>query len=78
MRWNFFSSQDPLPVAERFRMEHEVWLNAVLRSGREMPRIPLRREDRGGFDRLRSRQGGPDRAARWWDLALRRAGEVGR
>jgi hypothetical protein len=78
MRWNFFSSRDPLPISERFRREHEAWLDAVIRSGRAMPRIPLRREDDGGFRALRQRAGGRQRAEQWWSLALKRAGDIGR
>jgi hypothetical protein len=72
MRWSFFSSHDDLPAPERFRREHEAFLDAALRSGRTFPRIPLRREDRGGFDCLRARPGGRDRADRWWSLAFAR------
>jgi hypothetical protein len=71
MRWPFFESHD-VPAGERFRREHEAWLNAAILSGRRFPRIPLRRQDEGGFDLLRARPGGRERAERWWRLALAR------
>jgi hypothetical protein len=72
MRWSFFSSHDSHPAPERFRRQHEAFLDAAIRSGRAFPRIPLRRDDRGGFDPLRARPGGRGRADRWWNLAFAR------
>lgn len=63
-------------AAERFRKEHEAWLTRALLDGREYPRIPTRAVRAGGFDGLRRRAGGPQRAAMWWDAALLRVDEA--
>ncbi|MEX2218360.1 MAG: hypothetical protein WD749_06325 [Phycisphaerales bacterium] len=63
--------------ADLFRRAHERWLTAALASPRPIPRIPVRRVDRGGFDRLRARPGGRELAERWWSLALAVAGQEG-
>lgn len=36
----------------------------------ELPRIPVKRVDEGGFDDLRQRPGGSRLAEAWWDEAL--------
>ncbi len=58
------------------RAVHSRWLTAALASGREYPRIPLRRVDQGGFSAMMRRPGGPDRAAQWWDAALARVDDL--
>jgi hypothetical protein len=69
MLWQ--GGQDDLESrAEEFRRVHERWLSRALASSRPIPRIPLRRVDRGGFDALRARPGGRALAERWWSLAL--------
>jgi hypothetical protein len=59
----------PDPGAE-FRRVHERWLTRALASSRPIPRIPVRRADSGGFDRLLARPGGRALADRWWALAM--------
>jgi hypothetical protein len=61
---------DPAPRSEQFRRVHERWLNRALTAAQPIPRIPLRRADRGGFDRLLNRPGGRQLAERWWSLAM--------
>lgn len=61
---------DPSSRAEQFRLVHERWLNKALASQGPIPRIPVRRVDHGGFDRLRTRPGGLKLAERWWNLAM--------
>jgi len=63
-------ADDPGSQAEQFRRVHERWLTRALATARPIPRIPVRREDAGGFDRLRARPGGRALAERWWALAL--------
>lgn len=61
---------DPGPRAEQFRRAHERWLTRALAAARPIPRIPLRRVDRGGFDGLLARPNGRQLAERWWSLAM--------
>lgn len=68
--WRSFGHGDLTSHAERYRRVHERWLTRALASARPIPRIPVRRVDRGGFDRLRDRPGGQDLAERWWALAM--------
>ncbi|MFM9996115.1 MAG: hypothetical protein ACKVU4_09975 [Phycisphaerales bacterium] len=72
MFWRSFGFRDGFSPGDVVRRAHERWLDRALRSGKPYPRIPLRRADHGGFDRMRARAGGRDRAARWWALALER------
>lgn len=39
-------------------------------NGGETPKIPTRRVDRGGFEQLLRRPGGPAAATHWWRQAL--------
>ena len=58
----------------KFRAEHSAWLTHALRARTRYPRIPVKRADMGGFDRLMSLPTGPMRAERWWRIALDRIG----
>lgn len=54
------------------RDEHSAWLTEALRRGRfELPRIPLRRADEGGFSHLTASARGRVVCERWWRRALR-------
>ncbi len=70
MFWRGLFGGTLLDKAALFRRVHEAWLDRALRSGRVYPRIPLRRADWGGFDALRRRPGGRERAEKWWSVAL--------
>lgn len=63
-----------------FRRVHEEWLNRALtyerQSGREYPRIPIRRVDEGGFGPMLQRPTGIQRAKRWWQIVLDRLDPV--
>jgi hypothetical protein len=59
-------------AGERFRREHERWLEFVVSTGAPVPRIPVRRMDEGGFDALLARPRGREVARRWWELAFAR------
>lgn len=58
----------------KFRAEHSAWLTHALRTRARYPRIPAKRTDTGGFDRLMSLPTGPMHADRWWRIALSRIG----
>jgi hypothetical protein len=62
---------DALTAGERARLLHSRWLTDAMRSGRPMPRIPLRRVEVGGWEELLARPKGRDVAERWWRRALR-------
>lgn len=67
-RWERF-----FDVGARYRREHSEWLTRALsRGGGTLPRIPVRRVERGGFSRLLARANGLALAARWWASALAR------
>jgi hypothetical protein len=59
-------------AGERARREHSAFLTQALRNriGVRHPRIPTRRVDRGGFDRLMADPRGRDAADRWWSSAF--------
>ena len=72
MKWQSIRAGDLLDPAERFRREHERWLNHALGHANMLPRIPTRRVNRGGFGRLLSTLRGRRAIARWWDVVLSR------
>ncbi len=63
-------------AAERMRDQHSAWLTAAIMTGRVYPRIPTKGVARGGYDRLRARPGGPERAETWWRGALERVDDA--
>jgi hypothetical protein len=75
MFWKRLLIRGFLTASEKATQEHSAWLTAALRSKQELPRIPVRRADTGGFDALRNRPSGKDHAERWWALALERVPE---
>ena len=72
MRWEFFRAGRLLDPAERFRREHERWLNYALRHRLDLPRIPTRQVDSGGFARLMSIPMGRRAISRFWAAVLAR------
>ena len=72
MQRQSFQTGDLLDPAERFRREHERWLNRALGHEIDVPRIPTRRVTRGGFGRLLSTARGRRALARWWEIVLSR------
>ena len=54
------------------RLVHSRWLTEAVQRPLDVPRIPTRRVDEGGFSAMLCRPGGRERAERWWDLALDR------
>ncbi len=69
----FFGPRDLGAVA---RALHSRWLTRAIESKKPYPRIPVRRVDTGGFDRMMASEGGRARAERWWDLALGRVDDA--
>lgn len=58
----------------RARREHSAWLTHALHNPGRWPCIPTRRVSNGGFAAMMARKGGPERAERWWNSAIDRAG----
>jgi hypothetical protein len=75
MAWRLFSLDGLPDPAAAFRRIHEAWLTRALSSQRQYPRIPIRRVDQGGFDRLMSRPRGRKTADEWWDATFSRLDE---
>ncbi|MBL8875947.1 MAG: hypothetical protein JNM86_09155 [Phycisphaerae bacterium] len=68
----FFRSRPIGEVAQRMRDEHSAWLTEALRRSQfDLPRIPLRRADEGGFNDLTDSPRGRAVCERWWRRALR-------
>lgn len=68
----FFRSRPIEEVAQRMRDEHSRWLTEALRRGQfDLPRIPLKRADEGGFSDLIETPRGREICERWWRRALR-------
>ncbi|MEM9374391.1 MAG: hypothetical protein AAGA55_12185 [Planctomycetota bacterium] len=77
MRWRGRTIGDlQRSAGERFRTQHSAWLTRAMLSDRSYPRIPAKRTDLGGFDSLRRRPGGLQRAAAWWRAALAKVNDV--
>ena len=72
MFWGLWTYRRLQKTAARMRAEHERFLSAALAPHRRYPRIPTKRVDQGGFDRLMSRQSGRKLADRWWETAFDR------
>lgn len=54
------------------RDEHSAWLTEALRRGQfDLPRIPVKRADSGGFDEFAATARGRAICERWWRRALR-------
>lgn len=68
----FFRSRPIGEVAQRMRDEHSAWLTEALRRGQfDLPRIPVKRADQGGFSELTESARGREVCERWWRRALR-------
>ncbi len=61
-----------LSPGEVMRNEHSAWLTQALATRRDLPRIPVRPVEDGGFGKLMSLPNGADLAAKWWRVALDR------
>jgi hypothetical protein len=77
MRWRGKTIGDlQRSAGERFRAQHSAWLTRAMLYDRSYPRIPVKRADLGGYDRMRRRPGGLGKAAAWWRAALARVNDV--
>lgn len=72
MFWSRLNKRRVMTPSERFIAEHSAWLTAAMAQKTRTPRIPVKPVSRGGYDALRKRPGGKERAARWWSIALGR------
>ncbi|MFP4143986.1 MAG: hypothetical protein ACLFV3_02480 [Phycisphaeraceae bacterium] len=54
--------------------ETSTFLTWALRHRRDVPRIPTRRVDEGGFAELRLNRGARAAVTRWWQRALDQLG----
>ena len=60
-------------LGARARKTHEDWLNRAIHEPEgTVPRIPRKRADFGGWERLLATPTGRRRAERWWEVALAR------
>ncbi len=50
--------------------ETSRWLSWALSQGRDLPRIPTRMVDHGGFTEILKKPGAKQLAARWWKRVL--------
>jgi hypothetical protein len=71
MQWRFWEHEE-MDEGEKARLVHSRWLTDALASCKHYPRIPVRPVITGGFSRLMNRGNGPQRAQRWWEIALGR------
>ena len=71
MRWDFWRKRDWRTVGQRYAAEHSAWLTRAVRLG-NAPRIPVKKVEEGGFDRMMARPGGEERASQWWGAAFER------
>ena len=56
--------------------EHSAFLSWALAEERNLPRIPRRRVDEGGFTRLLERPIAKTIVSHWWGLALEKLGRA--
>jgi len=64
------ASRLPRDLREQMIDETNAFLNWALRHPGQVPRIPRRRVDRGGFSQLMRMPGARELAGRWWRRAL--------
>jgi len=70
MFWLFGRQSKVLERGEAARRLHSAWLTRALADGAPLPRIPIRRVDRGGFSSLRATAYGARVTEAWWDIVL--------
>ena len=71
MCFEFFQSRSYEDVGAKMRDEHSRWLTEAMNRGQfDLPRIPVRRADSGGFDFLTATARGRAVCERWWRRAL--------
>ncbi len=65
---------EPEDARERMVRETSAFLTWAIRTRADLPRIPCRRLDRGGFNGLLQRRGARAAVTHWWLRALTRWG----
>ncbi|MEX0887676.1 MAG: hypothetical protein WD009_14685 [Phycisphaeraceae bacterium] len=68
------SRNEPEDARRHMVQETSAFLTWALRTQADVPRIPCRRIDRGGFSELLKRRGARAAVAHWWVRALDRSG----
>ena len=63
-------SREPRDLRSEMIDETSRWLSWALSQGRDLPRIPTRMVDHGGFSKLLKMPGAKALAARWWKRVL--------
>lgn len=77
MIWSWLTGRDRESRADAMRRTHSRFLSAALGHESELPRIPVRRVDRGGFGPLMARARGRRAAEEWWSRAFARLPDTG-
>jgi len=62
----------PLDARRRAIAETNAFLSWALRTDQDLPRIPRRRADKGGFSQMLKRPGSTSIISYWWAKALDR------
>jgi hypothetical protein len=72
-----FDSQEPRWHDDRRKQmiaETNAWLTWAVRSNHDIPKIPTRRVDRGGFTTMLQNEGAKSAVRHWWSNAIKRFG----
>jgi len=70
MQWIGRKSREPRDLQKEMIDETSRWLSWALSEGRDLPRIPTRMVDHGGFASMLKLPGAKKLAARWWARVL--------
>lgn len=65
----------PVDARRRAIAETSAFLSWAMHNGEDLPRIPRRRADKGGFSEMLKRPGAPAILSYWWSKALERVRE---
>lgn len=63
-------SREPRDLQREMIDETSRWLSWALSQGRDLPRIPTRMVDHGGFSKMLKQPGAKALVARWWKRVL--------
>ncbi len=70
MGWIGRKSGEPRDLQKEMIDETNRWLSWAMSKGRDLPRIPTRMVDHGGFDRILKKPGARKLVAHWWRRVL--------
>ena len=68
--WIGRKSGEPRDLQKEMIDETNRWLSWAMKQGRDLPRIPTRMVDHGGFSNLLKKPGTKALVARWWKRVL--------